>query len=96
MEDFIERTERDRALFKRGMRDQLQSLIVNGDQRKLTRVIIKLLQTQVAYEEFARERGVDFESEAMSEFVARRGDLIQEQTDRAINQFIGSVYSQEG
>lgn len=96
MGDLVERTDRDRALFERGVRDQLLDLLSNGDRRLLTGAVTRLIELQVATEEAARNAGIEINENTLVQYISDNREYFDMQVDRAITSFIGSVVSQEG
>ncbi|MBC8465682.1 hypothetical protein H8D57_01520, partial [bacterium] len=65
MGDFVKRTEIDRKLFERGVKDQLRDLVKITDAPRLAKAIIQVIEMQVASEELARLNEVEINSETV-------------------------------
>ncbi len=96
MGDRIDRIKRDRALYARGAQNQLFSLIAQGDPRKLTGAVTRLIELKVICEEIAVERGIEIDARVIAEYIEENREHVEEQVRREVTSFISSIVSQEG
>lgn len=96
MGDFIDRTDRDRALFEKTVRDQLLDLVIHGHPQHMTDAIVRALESQVALEEFTNHHSPDLQREQVAQYASEHREFLKLQVDNAIRSLIGSVLSKEG
>jgi hypothetical protein len=75
---------------------KLKEVIVNAPPERTALVIRKVLENLVLAEQIARENGLDISDREKRVLLERRYPEIQQEVDRGIGIFIGSVLSAEG
>lgn len=96
MGDKLDRLNRDRLLFQPNARRKLVDTIGSANPEIVARVIVKALELQIITEDFARENGLELDPVKIAEFRKNNSDDIDDQLERAIIGFIGSIVSHEG
>jgi len=90
------REERDRALFQTNPKGQLAQTIAAANPHIVAGVVYKALELQIVMEEFAREQGINFESEQFARYRSDYAAELNRHLDRGVSAFIGAIVSQEG
>jgi len=94
--DFDTRAERDRGLFGEDTSEQLVKTLSAANPRIVAGVVRKALDWQIAMEEYARDKGIDFDGDDFLRYKRDNHDELDRHLDRAIMSFIGAIVSQEG
>lgn len=75
---------------------KLEDVIKNGTPSLTASVIRKVLENLIITELLAESGGVDIGDLAKRSLVQKEHQSIQEELDRAVGEFIGSILSREG
>ena len=75
---------------------KLEDVITNGTPSLTASVIRKVLENLIITEWLAEAGGVDIGDQAKRTLVQKEYQSIQEELDRAVGEFIGSILSREG
>ena len=83
-------------MYEADIRHQLEQTLSAANPRIIAGVVRKALETQIAIEEYAIAKGVDFDGEDFSRYQRANHDELERHLDRAMTLFIGAIVSQEG
>ena len=78
------------------VQEKLEHVLQTGTPSLISSVIRKVLENLILTERLAEAGGTDVGDAAKREYLEREHDSVQDEVNRAMGEFIGSILSREG